>query len=621
MKTRNIILSFCAAAVLFGCDSYLDRQPDQALDLKAVFESRTETEEYLYNVFSFMPIYWNPGGYDSENVEAWFPASDEGIFSYNRSYRKINEGSMNPSNMAYNNYGRYYQGIREANIFMQNVDNCDELTPQLKLRYKTEARFCRAYYYFLLMRQYGPIILVGDVPLPDKDATYNVPRNPWDECVLYVENEFTEIAALLPATQESQWGGKPTSGAALAVKAQLLLYAASPLFNPTDPDNYIYKDVENSDGTKLFPQEYDLNKWKKAATACREVINTGKYKLMDYSDKRSEALYHTFWDTNTEMIWGRNIGIQLPWIQSVTPRQVRPGSSYGGGGLTQNQIDAYGMAESGRYPITGYEMKGGRLSGANPVIDVNSGYSEDGFVTFNSPVDATEAETFRMYTGRDPRFYRDVVWAGMPLKNGNPNVMTIEFYTGSGSGPGLSHDYSPAGYLARKFTLATNNPQEAQWGTNNVLWPYLRYAEILLMCAEALNEYDPGNTDILTYVNMVRQRVGVAMPPLEQAYPEKNLGTPAGQADMRDLIKRERRVELSFEAGQRYFDIRRWMDAEKTMFDAWGMNVFAITQAPGSNFWERTLVERRAFSPKNYLYPFPQNEMNFNKELVQNYGW
>jgi hypothetical protein len=467
----------------------------------------------------------------------------------------------------------------------------------------------------LLLRQYGPVILVGDRIMPHENATYNVSRNTWDECVSYVEQELSELASLLPATQETQWGGKPTSGAALAVKAQLLLYSASPLFNPRPDEEYIYKDVANLDGTKLFPQEYDPTKWQKAAAAAREVINTGKYSLMAYGNVKSEELYHKFWNDNTEMIWGRNVGITAPWVQSVMPRQTRPGSTWGGAGLTQNHIDAYGMAGSGRYPITDYTAKG------EPIIDPSSGYSEDGFQTFRSPIDAVDAETYRMYIGRDPRFYRDVVWAGMPLKNSNANVMTVEFYYGSGSGPGLSHDYASAGYLVRKFTRADNNPQDSQWGDNNVVWPYLRYAELLLMYAEALNEYDPGNPDILTYVDMVRSRSGVGMPSLEEAYPELNLASPAAQSDMREMIKRERRVELSFEAGQRYFDIRRWLDVENTLYDAWGMNVFALSQDPMGGFWQRTLIEKRVFSEKNYLFPFPQTEINFNNQMVQNYGW
>ena len=218
----KISIYLCVVGGLLSCDSYLDKQPDEPLTLKTVFEKKATTEGYLYQVFSYLPKYWDPGAYDEEG---WLPASDEGIFSYDRGYRRLNNGSVNPSDVPYDRWDRYYKGIREANIFLANVDRCLELTPKERLIYRSEARFLRATYYFLLMRQYGPVILIGDEILPHTGYTYNVPRNTWEECVSYVESEFTQIASILPPepTRDDQYG-KPTSGAALAMKSRLLLY-------------------------------------------------------------------------------------------------------------------------------------------------------------------------------------------------------------------------------------------------------------------------------------------------------------------------------------------------------------------------------------------------------------
>ena len=610
-KSRRLyVLLLCGLIGLCGgCDSYLDRQTDDALTLEDIFSKRNTTESYLYHVLSFMPNSWNPGASDNEYGEPWWPLCDEGIFSYNRSYRTINNGSMNPSNVGYERWARYYKGIREANIFIANVGNCMELTPSERLLYQNEARFCRAYYYFLLMRQYGPVILVGDEIIPHENVRYDVPRNTWDVCVDYVERELTQLASLLPPEPiKDDWYGKPTSGAALGVKTLLLLFNASPLFNPTDPANYIYKDVKNLDGTPLFPQSYDPEKWKKVIETAREIINSNVYSLVTDSDPYTalRKIYYERW--NPEIIWGRSVDIGS-WMYGCTPRQF---NGYGGHGLTQNHVDAYGMATTGRYPITGYGADG------EPVIDPASGYSEGSFVQFAHPVDGVSYEMNSMYVNRDPRFYMNVVWPAMMMtySNNPASAQEVTFYYNSGSGPGKSHDYAPAGYLNRKITRKDNNPAEYAWGDNRLTWPYIRLAEIYLIYAEALNEYDPGNADILKYLDMVRERAG--MKPLEEAYSAAEV---ADQGFMREMIKRERQIELAMENGQRYFDIRRWMDAGSLNNTIYGMNVFARSQKQDSNFWTRIVIEERVFEAKNYLYPISQEELNRNALLVQNYGW
>lgn len=606
----KISFYLCVMGGLLSCDSYLDKQPDEPLTLKTVFEKKATTEGYLYQVFSYLPKYWDAGAYDEEG---WIPASDEGIFSYDRGYRRLNNGSVNPSDVPYDKWDRYYKGIREANIFLANIDRCLELTPKERLIYRSEARFLRATYYFLLMRQYGPIILIGDEILPHTGFTYNVPRNTWDECVSYVESELTQIASILPPqpTRDDQYG-KPTSGAALAMKSRLLLYNASPLFNPQEGKEYLYKEVKNPDGTPIFPQRYDADKWRKAAEAAREVINSGVYELVStgntYNDLRN--IFAERW--NSEIIFARTVNINSSWVMGVTPRQMK---GYGGHGTTQNMVDAFGMQSSGRYPITGYNAKGA------PIIDPKAGYSEDGFENFTHPWDNRAPMTNKMYVGRDPRFYMDIVWAGMEMTYGGSTdkYVTIEFYYNSTSGPGKSHDYAPAGYLPRKFTRKDNDPINGNWGDNRVTWPYIRLAEIYLNYAEALNEYNPGHPDILTYVNKIRERAG--MPKLENAYPELNLTSASAQTDMRELIKKERRVELAFEGGFRYFDTRRWLDAGQVEKNIYGMNVFAPNQKNGGGYWSRIVIEKRYFDEAYYLYPMSQKELDRNKDLQQNKGW
>ena len=160
-----------------------------------------------------------------------------------------------------------------------------------------------------------------------------------------------------------------------------------------------------------------------------------------------------------------------------------------------------------------------------------------------------------MYQNREPRFYINVLWSGCVWHSGNVNKGVVQLYTGGNSGYAATQQNYPAtGYLAGKFIDHTKDTSTAGDSTSTdvwdfIDWPIIRYAEILLNYVEALNEYDPGNPDILTYLNMVRKRAGV--PDIEKVYPE----AVGNQTQMRELIRRERMVELCYE-NHRYFDIR-----------------------------------------------------------------
>ena len=231
-----------------------------------------------------------------------------------------------------------------------------------------------------------------------------------------------------------------------------------------------------------------------------------------------------------------------------------------------------------------------------------------------------------MYQNREPRFYINVFWSGMTWHSGNVKKTDMQFYNGGNSGYGATQqNYTATGYLAHKFidyTRDTANKGDkydiATWGYLD--WPIIRYAEILLNYVEALNEYDPGNPDILTYLNMVRKRAGV--PDIDKVYPE----AVGNQTQMRELIRRERHVELCYE-NLRYFDIRTWMTAETEHGDVYGMNVDAKDHKPNGDFWKRTLCAHdsardghRKFSPRGYLFPISQEEMD-RTNCTQNYGW
>ena len=621
----RIFVSILIAGVSFtACDDYLDRQPDEPLTAAQIFQKAKTTEQYLTNVYGYQANYSDPSG----QALPWSCCDDDGSIVFTgRNYSLINYDSWNPSNDLYRSktYNNLYKGIREANYFMQHVFECPEMSDVDKNYHYNEARFLRAYYYSQLMSAYGPVFLIGDDPADfTQEGLDERERDSWEECINYVTDELYETSKGLPDvwTGETANYGRATKGAALAIRSRMLLYSARKLFNGND----LYKNVIDKSGNPLFPAVYDEKKWEAAARAAKDVIDLGIYELIgaDGTDPYTSMhdLYTKVGPVNgtTERIFTYLVNA-YNWGVSTTPRSART-RAYGSYAPTQKLVDAFAM-ENGRYPITGYE--GGDQT--QPIIDPDAGYSESGFSTFTHPIYGDKlANTSAMYQNREPRFYINVFWSGMTWHSGNVKKADIQFYNGGNSGYGATQqNYTATGYLAHKFIdytrdTATNGDKYdvATWGYLD--WPIIRYAEILLNYVEALNEYDPANTDIIVYLNKIRKRAGV--PDIEEVYPEAVNNQPL----MRELIRRERHVELCYE-NLRYFDIRTWMTAETEHGDVYGMNVDAKDHKPNGDFWKRTLCAHdsardghRRFTQRGYLFPISQEELDRVK-CTQNYGW
>ena len=347
---KSLFAAVFAVLSAAGCNSYLDRQPDEPYTSKNVFESYNSTFRYLVNVYSWITNETDPSG----QANHYTPSSDECVCVFTgRPFAQWNNSTWSVSTedqtgLSY--YTTYYKGIREASYFIANVGRCPELSPAEALEWAAEARFLRAYYYFCLMRLYGPVVLLGegvadfnDLALRERD------RNPWDECVDWVAEECRKAAADLPLTQPDSYLGRATKGVALALRARLLLYAARPLFN----GNPMYRNMTNAEGKYLFPQSYDASKWTKAAEAARDVLDLRQYELIEtgnpYVDWR--AVFTQKW--NRELIFGYQ-KTSYNWRVATIPLGVG-GRAYGGVAITQKLVDAFAMdtEHGGRYPITG----------------------------------------------------------------------------------------------------------------------------------------------------------------------------------------------------------------------------------------------------------------------------
>ncbi|MDF2477213.1 MAG: RagB/SusD family nutrient uptake outer membrane protein [Sphingobacterium sp.] len=612
MKKYIYHLSCLLIIVFFvACSKYLDVDLANQKTLDETFKKRLTTERYLAQVYGYLPIEHDLFNSEGGNV----PLSDEALFSWVAWVPWLNftNGGWGVTTDEYATWVHNYQGINQATIFINNVDKNEELNEATKTVMKAEARFLRAYFYYLLLRRYGPVYVWGDRAADDKIDANTVDRMPLKANVDFVLAEFDKASAVLPREITDQvWYGRLTKGAVMAAKSELLLYMARPLFNGSK----FYVGIKNKSGEFLFPQTADPSKWELAAKAAKDLIDLNLYTL--YQDNKETntfrraiksymGIYFEKW--NSEIIWGRwsDDGFNYN-VRTAPPRVVTMG--WGGYAPSLKLVDAYPMANSGRYPITGYNANG------QPLIDEKSGYQETGFTdNYVHPLDNFASfKAHNSCVGRDARFYASILANGMYWINRLHGDMKVTFFDGGTSTYTKTGDCVKSGYLWRRMSDPTNDIESGNWG--QFAWPYYRLAEIYLNYAEASNEKpDRNEAEALKYVNLVRQRSGLNK--LEEAYPEV-LGN---KELLRVLLRKERMVEMAFE-GHRYLDLRTWMTAEQEMNEPYYTRNVAATSYESS--WERTkdvFPGKRAFQPKHYFFPIHQRQLSEMVNITQNYGW
>ncbi len=598
-----IALALCCSA----CSDFFNQVPDDRMTIDEVFQRRLESEQYLANVYNYIR---DESDQTLSQGTPFMGLSDESDITYtNHNTYLMNLGNWNASSDYYNFWRHYYVGIRSATYFMENIGRNSEILAgeggeALIRKYSAEARALRAEFYACLLKQYGPVILLPEEQVIAPDAPmeeFSFPRNSYDECVDFIVSEFDKAAQDLPLWYEDPLDyGRMNKAVCMALKARVLLYAASPLWN----GNTDYANFRNKDGKALVNQTYDATKWKRAADAAKAVMDLNLFNLYKRNNDKGEFdpyLSHQYVlleAYNSEIIFARKTNaLGATWEWRCIPR-FAGGTS--GNGVTQSQVDAYQMS-NGEVPILGYNSDG------TPVINEASGYVESGFSTTDTPF--TEAGVWNMYLNREPRFYASVTFTGSYVPNKAAHSAKIGlFFNGNTGKNNGANNFSRTGHLIRKNV----HPNSNQATSNRVARPLvlMRLAEIYLNYAEALNEADPGNPDALKYTNLIRERAGIPALPDELT-----------QSELRDRILLERRLELAFER-HRWFDTRRHKQAGQTDGGKfWGLDIDAGTSFTDPSFYKRVVFEERVFTAKNYLFPIPQSEIEKDPQLVQNPGW
>ncbi|WP_217605064.1 RagB/SusD family nutrient uptake outer membrane protein [Chitinophaga sp. GbtcB8] len=597
---KKLLIYILVLGAFTSCKKYLDQVPDDRLTIDETFRTWNTASKFLANVYARIPDEFgqrNPG--DNENRGLWTGGCDEADFVWGFvQSNDVNIGNWDANSGFVRDYWtNFYKGIRAASVFIQNADKITDRSPQQKEQYKAEARALRAMYYFYLMRIYGPVVILGETPTA-VDTNLQIPRNSIDECVSYISAELTAAASVLPAKPATaQDYGRITKGIALAFRANAMMYAASPLYN----GNAELANLKNKDGKQLISQSFDVNKWKTAADAYKEFITQfvpGTYNL--FKKNNSSGAFDPYLscrdviltDWNEEVIFARTRGSLDSRQYELTPYHggAPSGELKGSGGLgaTQNMVDAF-------------FMKNGRS-----ITDPLSQYVSSGYSDFQAPNTTHTSNIYNQWVNREPRFYVNITYDGSTWLNTDfGEIVTRLYNTGNSGRKTGGGDYSPTGYIVRKAMGL------GRWNVNDRTLILIRLAEIYLSYAECLNEATPNDPDILKYLNLIRERAGIPL------YGSSELPAPAGQAAMRDAIRKERRVELAFE-NNRFFDVRRWKIAEQTENGPmYGLNI----NADMPEFLNVVSFETRVFNKRHYFFPLPSDDINNDKELVQNPGW
>lgn len=567
MNNKFLILPLLL--VLYSCENFLDRDIITNLKEQNVNYSYDFTKSRVSAIYNRLPE-----GFTEVNGAMIASATDESEHTLETSnIQKFNVGSWNTYDNPDDVWNRNYSSIRMVNVFLTTSDSVNldvyRLNPdpaqqtvyenrlaEIK-RWKYEVRFLRAFFYFELIKRYGGVPIITEV-LSLNDDPDTQKRNTLAECVEFVVSECDSAANNLPVSYGSSDLGRITKGAALALKSRMLLYAASDLFNNTTwVSGYTHSEfISMSAGDRN-------TRWKAAADAAKAVIDLDGTAYALHSGYAT--LFRTF--NSPEIIFTRRAG-------------------------------ASNSFERATFPV-GYEGQSGTTPSQNLVDDYEIKIDDFESIPFdwNNPVHAANP-----YANRDPRLGMTVLLNNTMFK-GRPAELWIGGREGLGNTNATRTGYYLRKYIDESINLLTNT-------TSVHSWIYIRLAEIYLNYAEALNEYNPAHPDIKTYVDKVRARNGVAMPPL----PAELL-----QDEMRQLIRRERRIELAFE-GHRPWDVRRWMIADETL-GATLKGIQINRTGPETFTYTPFNVENRVFETKMYLYPIPQQELMKAKGLVQNPGW
>ncbi|TKG89863.1 RagB/SusD family nutrient uptake outer membrane protein [Puteibacter caeruleilacunae] len=620
-----LILIIFALAGLSSCE-YLDVVPDERPTEDDAFKDPKAAERFLYSCYSFLP---NPR---SGSASLDMMTGDEVITAFeHETFAKFPKGNYTATTPVISYWNTLFGGLRQCYILRNNIESVPGLSEDLIKDYKGQADFLIAYYHFLLVRCYGPVILIKEEPDINTSPEDFLARSTYDECVDFIVSKFDEAASELTDVRSGEEYGLATSVAAKALKARMLLYAASPQFN----GNSQYANLKNNDGTSLMPTSYDVNKWQKAKDAALEAVTAARksgyalYVNNNYGengypkDETQRTLrYNIIEANNPEILWADSRKEGYYGIQNKSRPYVAT-AAWNGVGLTMAMLDRF-YTENG-LPID---------------EDPEYAYADRYNVVTVAPEQADVAkpgeQTVAYNLSREPRYYAWVAFQGgyYEVMSASSNgaykddssfeetkdkgvtysrLVTSFVKDGNCGRKNRTNNYTPSGCLNKKGVNPSFKAKKNLTGPIEYPWPVIRLAELYLTVAEAAVETNDLST-AKEYLNLVRDRAGI--PLVDDAW--AGVAT-LDQDKLREVVRQERQIELYLE-NHNFWDMRRWLKAEDAFgHKHTGFNIEATSVGAHANVTE--IPFNRAFKPANYLLPFPIGDVNINTNLVQNPGY
>lgn len=587
MKLKNLLyIGIIAALLSTGCDeiqvgdNFLEKPPSSDVTIDTIFSNLEFAQRQLWGAYQTLPyglnINWSAKG-NKLGMDLLESLTDlnHSFLSWGGPNQVYYNGVLDAGleNTATNSKYGYtteenWEGIRRGYIFLENIDRVPDADAQTKKQLKGEARMVIAVHYCDMYRHYGGLPWVNRAFKPSDDTFLPrlTSRATLDSIVALIDKAIADLPWTVANLETDD--GRFTQAAAMGLKARILLFGASPLFNASAP----YMAGEASDKKMVWHGGYDAALWQKAADAAKALIDKansqGGYQLYNTGNSRKDFQDAYYKRGNGEVLISTRVRYKSPGYWDGNYYFYQSAGGYGTGCPTQDYVDMFGMANG------------------LPITDPSSGYD---------PKDP--------YKNRDPRLYETVIVNGDAFQG-----RKAELWDGGRERTNPSGTKSATGYMLRKFWLDGNTATSVQ---SVVHWPYLRLAEIYLSYAEALNEATGSpNAEAYKYVNMVRSRVGLA-----------NLPTGLTKEAFREAVLLERALEFGYEE-VRWFDIIRWKKEADFTKPLHRVNItktgnvftYKYSECP-TRYWQTN------WSPKWYLSAFPADEINKAYGLVQNPGW
>jgi starch-binding outer membrane protein, SusD/RagB family len=582
-------------------DDFLETKPLTEISEVDLWGDPALSRNFINHIYFGLPEPFRRGRLTSNVVDEADYRGNTGSTNFNRGVI-TQDATPAWTSMYYGlDWASIYSNIRYCNNFLGNVEKIPFAADELANKDKMigEVHFLRAFLYHTLVVMYGGVPLVKEAYTLTDD--FNIPRSSYDDCIKFIVEDCDLAAAKLPTVHSGDDIGRATKGAALALKARALLYAASDLHNTNAFSSFSNPELL---GYTTYSASERTARWTAAKNAAKAVMDLNMYDLYKAEPAAGDSIadnyanYFLIRNYTVEDIWNRFFVVQN---QQMIGLYSGPNGYHGWGtnAPTGNMVDAFEMKDGSKFDWT------------NP------------------------AHAAAPYQNRDQRFYATILYEGAGWRQRPGDVASrdpknkiqvgtwekwengaLKLVYGLDTRKGGVEEWngSYTGYYMRKFVdpaFDVSFIEAGGGGYQYVPYRFFRFAEALLNYAEAcieLGEYG----EAMTSINRVRRRAG-----------QPELSGLSGD-ELRQRYRNERRIELAFE-DHRILDVRRWLAGPDGYLPVTQAVVVYKLQPDNTTAEVPTITHKvfqsRSWLDKAYFMPIARAEISKNADLVQNPGY